>query len=101
VEIINPDFNETTDLYLQLLRKAQELEDPKLVAMIIDRLKKNTQQLLCTDGGCQIIPFPGHQTVLIPPPLEERQFWPRLASVQMAIILGCYLALVTAHTILT
>ena len=96
----NYEFNETTDLYLQILRRAQELEDRKLVALIVDRLKENAQHLLQPDSGCQIIPFPGSISPPPPPPLDEPQFWPRMAMVQMGIIVGCYLALVTGHTLL-
>ncbi len=75
-------FNETTDLYLQLLRKAQEVEDPRLVGMILGRLKQRSPHLMDTDSDCVVIPFP--MSVAQPEPhADELRFWPRVAAAQV------------------
>ena len=65
--VIQIDFNETTDLYLQILRDAQFVEDKKLIRMVKERLKQNP---CAADGPSppvgEIIPFPctGHPGVI-------------------------------------
>jgi len=53
-------YSETTDLYLQMLRNAQQIEDKKLVKLIVKRIHQTTPALATyvTDSGCEITPFP-------------------------------------------
>ena len=90
-------FNETTDLYLQLLRKAQEVEDPRLVGMILERLKLGAPYLVATDSGCVVIPFP----ISIPwpePQPAESCFWPKVAVAQIGCLVAFYALLVVGHS---
>ena len=94
------EFNETTDLYLQLLRKAQAVEDPRLVGMILERLKPDATDLLTTEAGCVVIPFP--LAVAQPAiPRNESRFWPRIAAAQIAYILAVYVLMVIGHSLLS
>ena len=92
-------FNETTDLYLQLLRKAQEVEDPRLVGMILERLRQGAPHLVATDSGCVVIPFPIGATWSESPP-NELCFWPRVAVSQVGYLLTLYAFLVIGHAFL-
>ena len=91
------EFSETTDLYLEILREAQRIEDKKLVRIIQRRLRQVRQPVYATSNGCQIIAFP---RLFIPPfpQLKKPQFWPKLAYKQIAIIIAGYLLLLTGHT---
>jgi hypothetical protein len=94
---MHEDFNETTDLYLQLLRKAQEVEDPRLVGMILERLKEGAPHLLTAETGCVVIPFPMaavRPSVRIPEP----RFWPRVAAAQIGYIVAIYVLLLVGHS---
>lgn len=94
------EFNETTDLYLQLLRRAQEVEDPRLVGMILERLKPEVPHLAAAGSGCVIIPFPQLNTGPEAGP-DERRFWPRVAVAQVCYILAFYALVVAGHSLLT
>jgi hypothetical protein len=89
------EYNETTDLYLEILREAQKIEDKKLIMMIRDRLANYGWNSFSTPEGCEIIPFPCKFT---PPaqPMESR-FWPKMEALQMTLIFFMYLLLVTGH----
>ncbi|MCP3952145.1 MAG: hypothetical protein GY697_08010 [Desulfobacterales bacterium] len=90
-------FNETTDLYLQLLRKAQEVEDPRLVGMILDRLQQGPPHLMATESGCVVIPFP--MNVIRPESCtDEARFWPRGAAAQVGHLMAFYALPVVAHS---
>ncbi len=52
------EFNETTDLYLDILIEAQKLEDKKLIQLIRRRLENIEPSPPATGGGCKIIMFP-------------------------------------------
>ena len=91
-------FNETTDLYLQLLRKAQEVEDPRLVGMILKRLKQGVPHPVVTDSGCVIIPFPVSDSWSEPQPAESR-FWPKVAIAQVGCLVALYTLLIVGHSL--
>ncbi len=73
---IHPKYSETTDLYLQMLRQAQKVEDKKLIQIIIRRMQQNTPALatFVTESGCQITPFP-LSCVSHAPLQDDSQFW--------------------------
>ena len=92
------EFNETTDLYLEILQEAQEIEDKKLIELIRNRLRQMHQPVYATPDGCQIILFP---KLLIPQCriLKESRFWPKQALAHIGIILSFYLLMLTGHTL--
>ena len=92
------EFNETNDLYLQMLRRAQEVEDPRLVSMILERLKSGSEHPATIDSACVVIPFPIH--IARPESSEEKfPFWPRLASAQIGVIVMVYSLLIIGHSL--
>ena len=93
------EFNETTDLYLEILREAQKIEDKKLVHIIQSRLRQVRQPVYATSNGCQIIAFP---RLFMPslPQLKKPRFWPKLAYAQIAVIIAGYLLLLTGHSLI-
>jgi hypothetical protein len=90
-------YNETTDLYLEILREAQRIADRKLIAMIQRRLKSLGHVSHFTSSGCEIIPFPNHLNISHPV-TEEPRFWPRFANIQLIALLAGYLLLVGTHS---
>ncbi len=52
------EFNETTDLYLEILLEAQKMEDKKLIELIKQRLEFIEPSPPPTTGKCKIIAFP-------------------------------------------
>ncbi len=52
------EFNETTDLYLEILMEAQRMEDKKLIHLVKQRLETMAPAPPPTRGGCKIIMFP-------------------------------------------
>ncbi len=82
------EYNETTDLYQDMLREAQRMEDKKLIEMIKQRLE-NIAPPLATAGECEIIMFPRR---FLPSfqPVEESKFWPKVELVQLAAIFSAY-----------
>ena len=52
-------YERKRDFYLQLMRKAQVLDDQVLVKMILKKLAGlGTAGAVSTAGGCTVIPFP-------------------------------------------
>ena len=94
------EYNETTDLYLAILREAQRVEDKKLIQLITRKLTPEFDMLppCPAGGGCRIIPFPC--PLVRPESMEEKPFWPKFAYTQMAILLSGYLAVVFIHGLL-
>ena len=92
------EYNETTDLYLEILREAQKIEDKKLIIMIRERLAGSGLNSFLTPEGCEIIPFPCKST----PPAQplESGFWPKMEALQMTLIFFMYLLLVSGHLLL-
>ena len=92
------EFNESTDLYLQMLRKAQAVEDPRLVGMILERLRQAPPRMATHDSGCVVIRFPLPDRSPQSPP-EETYFWPRVAVFQVGCLVGLYALMVFGHTL--
>lgn len=86
-------YNETTDMYLEILRKAQEIEDKKLVQMIRVRLRDMRAPTTDTKDGCQLIVFP--RTPLAIQPVVQSDLWPRFELQHIVAILCAYLLLIT------
>jgi len=91
-------YSETTDLYREILREAQRIEDKKLIRIIQQRLKNLGNVSCFTSSGCEIISFPGSMNIPLHPP-EDRPFWPKFDHIQIVIILIAYLLLITTHSI--
>lgn len=91
------EFNETTDLYLEILQEAQQVEDMKLIRIIRQRLMYTGPGSYLTADGCEIIFFPA-PTPVNPP--DTSRFWPKFAFAQLGILLATYLLiLITGHSI--
>lgn len=93
-------FCQTTDLYLQMLREAQRVEDKKLIQLIRCRLKHVAHPPIQTSTGCEIISFPRHVYVAVPSTIKDLPFWPRFGFGQAAV-LAAALFLITYHSYLT
>lgn len=92
-------FNQTTDLYLEMLREAQKVEDKKLILMIRRRLRNLRRSPAITGTGCEIIFFPRS----VPPlasPVEDHPFWPSPCYVHILIFAALYLLLIIGHPFL-
>ena len=92
------EFNETTDLYLEILQEAQQVEDKKLIRIIRQRLMHSDPNNYQTNDGCEIIFFPVHapEPVIAP---DTSRFWPKFAFAQLGILLFTYLLLLTGHSL--
>ena len=90
-------FCQTTDLYLEMLREAQRVEDKKLVQMIRRRLKCGACAPLLTTSGCEIIAFPRPAYTPMSAPIEDLPFWPRFGLGQIAVFAAIYGLLVSCH----
>ena len=91
-------YSETTDIYREMLREAQRIEDKKLIRIIQQRLVSLGTVSCFTSSGCEIIYFPGSMTLPIQPP-EDGPFWPKFDYIQPIIILIGYLLLISTHSI--
>lgn len=91
-------YSETIDLYREILREAQRIEDKRLIQIIQQRLKSLGNVSFFTSSGCEVINFPGSMALPIQP-LEDRPFWPKFDHIQIGIILIAYLILITTHSI--
>ena len=92
------EYNETTDLYLEILREAQKIEDKKLIMMIKERLEDSGWNSFLTPEGCEIIPFPC--TFTQPAQPVESRFWPKMEALQMILIFFMYLLFVSGNLLL-
>ena len=69
-------FERKRDSYLQLMRKAQLLDDQVLVKMILKKLAGlGTAGAVSTAGGCTVIPFPIGQPPADSTPFEPTSYW--------------------------
>jgi hypothetical protein len=93
-------FCQTTDLYLEMLREAQRVEDKKLVALIRRRLKHAARPPVRTPAGCEIICFPRHVYSPMSAPIEDLPFWPRFGFGQIAAFATIYFLLISCHSYL-
>ena len=91
-------YNETTDLYLDILQEAQQVEDRKLIQMIRSRLRDLREPATATADGCEVILFPRAALPNLAP-VEEPDFWPKFARQQVAVIFSTYFVIVTAFSI--
>ena len=92
------EFSETTDLYLEILQEAQQVEDRKLIRIIRQRLMHAGPSPYMTTDGCVIISFPAPAPAAVSPP-ETSRFWPKFAFGQLGILLATYLLLITGHSL--
>ena len=93
-------FCQTTDLYLEMLREAQRVEDKKLVQLIRYRLKHAGRPPVLTSAGCEIICFPRRAYAPMPSPIEDLPFWPRFCFGQIAAFAAIYFLLISCHAYL-
>ncbi len=93
-------FCPTTDLYLEMLREAQRVEDKKLVRLIRDRLRHAGRSPALTSAGCEIICFPRRVCGPITAPIEDLPFWPRFGFGQIAAFAAIYCLLISCHAYL-
>jgi len=97
------EYNETTDLYLQILREAQRIEDKRLIHLIQQRLRQlGKAAAVCSDSRGNVILFP--QCCSFPAPAlcssyTEPRFWLKSTFLQLAIYLLAYLLLISTHTL--
>lgn len=91
-------FCQTTDLYLEMLREAQRVEDKKLVELLRRRLKHVAHPPTLTAGGCEIIRFPRRAYAPLPAPVEDLPFWPRFGFSQIAAFAALYFLLISCHS---
>ena len=86
------------DHYLQIMEKAQQMNDKKLMRLILKKLGDlGRAGVTTTDTGCMIIPFPGVQ---YPPPIRpsyERESWWTLFKVALAVPGSLIALFIIAH----
>jgi hypothetical protein len=69
-------YERKRDFYLQLMRKAQMLDDQVLVKMILKKLAGlGPAGAVSTAGGCTVIPFPIGRTPADSNPFEPTSWW--------------------------
>jgi hypothetical protein len=69
-------YERKRDFYLQLMRKAQVLDDQVLVKMILKKLAGlGTAGAVSTAGGCTVIPFPIGQRPADSDAFEPTSWW--------------------------
>ncbi len=90
-------FCQTTDLYLEMLREAQRVEDKKLVRLIRDRLRHAGRPPALTSAGCEIIGFPRRVCGPLATPIEDLPFWPRFGLGQITAFVAVYGLLISCH----
>lgn len=90
-------FCQTTDLYLEMLRDAQRIEDKKLVCLIRNRLRHAGRAPVLTSAGCEIICFPRRVCESIAAPIEDLPFWPRFGFSQIAAFAAVYGLVISCH----
>jgi hypothetical protein len=84
-------YNETTDLYQQMLWTAKKVEDQKLVELIMKRLINGAESFFVTDAGCKVIPFPNPYVQFNRVSFDsEARVWPRQPLLQTLSLVGCY-----------
>ena len=91
-------FCQTTDLYLEMLREAQRVEDKKLVQLIRRRLKHVGRPPKFTSAGCEIICFPRPVYSPLSAPIQDRPFWPRFGFGQILVFAVVYGLLISCHS---
>ena len=85
------------DYYLQILQKAQKLNDPILVNLILKKLVRlGLTNAVSSAGGCTIIPFPTVQYPTEPAEYEPPSWW-TLFKLTLAIPGSLVALLLLAH----
>lgn len=93
-------YIETTNLYWEMLWKAQRVEDKKLVRLIRRRLLTPKRQPCHDPGPCRIIPFPAPVAVAVPLPKETAfSFWPKYPLTGTLSFLAAYFMLIAVNLI--
>lgn len=86
----NP-YSEHRDIYLEILKKAENEADKALVKLIVERLKESDPEPCVTKDGCQVFAFPAASfspggTISDQLFWKSSQFWQDL--IQFMAILG-------------
>jgi len=93
-------YIETTNLYWEMLWKAQRIEDKKLVHLIRRRLLDIKNQPHPAPLACQIIPFPA--SVAVAAPLARKSsfsFWPKYPLTGTLSFLAAYFMIIAVNLI--
>ena len=73
------------DCYLQIMQKAQRLNDQKLIRLILKKMARlGLNHTIQTASGCTIIPFPSAHYAAKPPECEPASWW-TLVKLTLAI----------------
>ena len=95
---IRDQYIETTNLYWEMLWKAQRMEDKKLVQLIRRRIKEMARQAAHQPCACRIIPFPAVPAPAMPQPrLAAFSFWPKYPLIGTLAFLAAYFMLILAN----
>ncbi len=92
-------YIETTNLYWEMLWKAQRIEDRKLVHLIRRRLQ-DIKSRPCPEP-CRIIPFPVPASIVAAPLLYESafSFWPKYPLTGPLSFVAAYFMIIAANLI--
>ncbi len=97
---IKDQYIETTNLYWEMLWKAQRIEDKKLVHLIRRRLLEVKSQPHQAPLPCQIIPFPASAAIPAPLPRESVfSFWPKYPLTGTISFLAAYFMIIAVNLI--
>ncbi|MCG6893218.1 MAG: hypothetical protein LJE65_06400 [Desulfobacteraceae bacterium] len=86
------DYDETTDLYMQMLWEARKVEDKRLAKLILHRIQsRRPSERVGKEANANIVPFPMAQALCVPsepeiPFWKQQQFW------QDVILFGAFLS---------
>jgi len=92
---IKNQYIETTNLYWEMLWKAQKIEDRKLVAMLHLRLQDLAGKNLSSPAMARIIAFPVPQAQA-PSPRTVPVFWPSQPATNVLAYVATYCILMVA-----
>ena len=95
---IRDQYVETTNLYWEMLWKAQRIEDKKLVHLIRNRLAELKSQPHHSPSVCQIIPFPAPAVTPMPQG-SGFSFWPQYPLTGTLSFLASYFMIILANVI--
>lgn len=99
---MSEDYSQTNDLYLQMLREAQRVEDRRLAAMILQRLKDNVHLSTHRENDNLIIPFPcPFIPSLLTPNDPSARVWPKnIVTHTLAAVAGYVALILTSYSFL-
>ena len=73
------------DYYLQIMQKAQRLNDQNLIRLVLKKMARlGLTHTIHTTSGCTIIPFPSTHYAAKPPEYEPPSWW-TLVKLTLAI----------------